>query len=199
MSERDLTVADVGEGPEVECRLEARFEVFSMDPQWSSWFVKFIVRLRCFWCGKTHVTNLTRVKIWPLHSHIRFVPLFNSLIFNLYPIFDFSGYRYQLFTSDNIRIHIHIRKSRYVYSKCNISSVSDLLAPLDPGGYSVLLLQEKINKRILLFLLLQVLLELNSSCGLHNEEAAGKKRKAMVKYGYIFRLEFRSLILSLIL
>ena len=79
MSERNLTLADVREGPEVserdltvavgprvECGLEIRPEAFSLDPQWANWYVKFVVRLRRSWCGGTHVTILTRVKIWPL-------------------------------------------------------------------------------------------------------------------------------------
>jgi len=48
MSERDLAIADVGEGPRVECGLGTEFEAFSLDLQWPNRYVKFIVRLRCF-------------------------------------------------------------------------------------------------------------------------------------------------------
>jgi len=44
-SERDLVVVDVEERPRVECGLETRSEAFSLDPQWSSWYVEFVVRL----------------------------------------------------------------------------------------------------------------------------------------------------------
>ena len=45
-SERDLAVADIREGPWVECVLEAKSEAFSLGPQWASWYVEFVARLR---------------------------------------------------------------------------------------------------------------------------------------------------------
>ena len=82
---RDLAVVDVREGSRVEYRLRegpsscgcqrgtsgqvwtrGKARGFSLDPQWSNWYVEFVVRLRHFWCGGTHVTILTRIKIWPL-------------------------------------------------------------------------------------------------------------------------------------
>jgi len=65
MSERDLrssvdskrhqAVADIREGPQVECELREGPQVecglgigpeaFSLDPQWASWYVEFVVRL----------------------------------------------------------------------------------------------------------------------------------------------------------
>jgi len=65
-SERDLVVADVGEGPQIECGLGARPEAFFLYPQWASWYVDFVVRLRRFCCSRARVTISMRVKIWPL-------------------------------------------------------------------------------------------------------------------------------------
>ena len=65
MSEKDLIIADVREGCQVECRLEellavakveegprvecglrVKPETFSLDSQWANWHVEFVVRLR---------------------------------------------------------------------------------------------------------------------------------------------------------
>jgi len=81
-SEEDLTIADIGEGlrfecglrerpgccgcqrgPRVECGLWARPEALSLDRQWASWYVEFIICLRRFWCCGTRATILMRVKI----------------------------------------------------------------------------------------------------------------------------------------